>query len=94
MRPRADERTQDGFEIAREDLPLRGPAELLGTRQSSLAVLDVADLYRDGAILEEAREDAFAVIEADPDLARPEHAAAAEALRLRWAQRLSLAQVG
>jgi ATP-dependent DNA helicase RecG len=93
-RLRAIERTQDGFEIAREDLRIRGPGEMLGTRQSGLAVLDVADLYRDEAILEEAREDAFAVIEGDPDLARPEHAAAAEALRLRWAERLSLAQVG
>jgi ATP-dependent DNA helicase RecG len=93
-RLRAIERTQDGFEIAREDLRIRGPGEMLGTRQSGLAVLDVADLYRDEAILEEAREDAFAVIEGDPALARPEHAAAAEAGRLRWAERLSLAQVG
>jgi ATP-dependent DNA helicase RecG len=93
-RLRAIERTQDGFEIAREDLRIRGPGEMLGTRQSGLAILDVADLYRDEAILEEAREDAFAVVERDPDLAGPEHAAAAEALRLRWAERLSLAQVG
>jgi ATP-dependent DNA helicase RecG len=93
-RLRAVEGTQDGFEIAREDLRIRGPGELLGTRQSGLAILDVADLYRDEAILEEAREDAFALVEQDPDLLRPEHAAAAEALRLRWAERLSLAQVG
>jgi ATP-dependent DNA helicase RecG len=93
-RLRAIERTQDGFEIAREDLRIRGPGELLGTRQSGMAILDVADLYRDEAILEEAREDAFALVESDPDLERPEHAAAAEALRVRWAERLSLAQVG
>jgi ATP-dependent DNA helicase RecG len=93
-RLRAVERTQDGFEIAREDLRIRGPGELLGTRQSGLAILDVADLYRDEAILEAARKDAFALVERDPDLARPEHAAAAEALKLRWAERLSLAQVG
>ncbi|HEX9243098.1 MAG TPA: ATP-dependent DNA helicase RecG [Anaeromyxobacter sp.] len=93
-RLRAIERTHDGFEIAREDLRIRGPGELLGTRQSGLALLDIADLYRDGVILEEAREDAFALVEADPELGRPEHAAAAEALRVRWAERLSLAQVG
>jgi ATP-dependent DNA helicase RecG len=93
-RLRAVERTQDGFEIAREDLRIRGPGELLGTRQSGLAILDVADLYRDERILEEAREDAFALVERDPDLALPEHLAAAEALRARWAERLSLAQVG
>jgi len=71
--------TQDGFELARVDLKLRGPGELLGTRQSGAALLEVADLYRDEAILEEAREEAFALVEADPDLARPEHAAAGEA---------------
>jgi ATP-dependent DNA helicase RecG len=93
-RLRAVERTQDGFEIAREDLRIRGPGELLGTRQSGQKLFEVADLYRDEAILEEAREDAFRLVERDPDLARPEHRAAAEALRLRWAERLSLAQVG
>ena len=87
-------RTQDGFELARVDLKIRGPGELLGTRQAGQPLFDVADLYRDEAILDEAREDAFALVEEDPDLARPEHAAAAEALRVRWAERLSLAQVG
>jgi len=86
--------TQDGFEIARVDLKLRGPGELLGTRQSGQRFLEVADLYRDEAILDEAREEAFALVAADPDLATPEHAAAAEALTERWAERLSLAQVG
>jgi ATP-dependent DNA helicase RecG len=87
-------RTQDGFEIARADLKLRGPGDLLGTRQSGQKLLEIADLYRDEAILEEAREDAFALVAEDPDLTRPEHAAAAEALTLRWAEKLSLARVG
>ncbi len=86
--------TQDGFELARVDLKLRGPGELLGTRQSGQRLLEIADLYRDEAILEEAREEAFALVDADPYLARPENAAAAEALRERWSGRLSLAQVG
>jgi ATP-dependent DNA helicase RecG len=94
QRLRAMEETQDGFEIARADLRIRGPGELVGTRQSGQKLLDVADLYRDEAILEEAREEAFALVEADPDLGREEHAAAREALRARWAERLSLAQVG
>jgi ATP-dependent DNA helicase RecG len=93
-RLRAMEDTQDGFEIARVDLRLRGPGELLGTRQSGQKLLEVADLYRDEAILEEAREEAFALVEADPALARPEHRAAGEALLERWSERLSLAQVG
>ena len=86
--------TADGFELARVDLKLRGPGELLGTRQSGQALLEVADLYRDEAILEEAREEAFALVAADPGLTLAEHAAAAEALLGRWASRLSLAQVG
>jgi ATP-dependent DNA helicase RecG len=93
-RLRAVERTQDGFEIAREDLRIRGPGELLGTRQSGQKLFDVADLYRDEAILEEARDEAFLLVDRDPELSRPEHRAAAEALHLRWAERLSLAQVG
>jgi ATP-dependent DNA helicase RecG len=87
-------RTQDGFEIARVDLKLRGPGELLGTRQAGQRLLEVADLYRDEAILEEARAEAFALVDADPSLALPENAAAREALLERWAGRLSLAQVG
>ncbi len=87
-------RTQDGFEIARVDLKLRGPGELLGTRQAGQRLLEVADLYRDEAILEEARAEAFALVEADPALGSPENAAAGEALQQRWAGRLSLAQVG
>jgi ATP-dependent DNA helicase RecG len=87
-------RTQDGFEIARVDLKLRGPGELLGTRQAGQQLLEIADLYRDESILEEAREEAFALVERDPALDLPAHAAAAEALLECWAGRLSLAQVG
>ena len=90
----AMEETQDGFELARVDLRIRGPGELVGTRQSGQRLLDVADLYRDEAILEAAREDAFAIVLSDPTLSRPEHAPAREALGQRWAERLSLAQVG
>jgi ATP-dependent DNA helicase RecG len=88
------EATQDGFEIARADLRIRGPGELVGTRQSGQKLFDVADLYRDEAILERAREEAFSLVDRDPTLVEPEHAAAAEALQARWAERLSLAQVG
>jgi ATP-dependent DNA helicase RecG len=93
-RLRAMEETQDGFELARVDLRIRGPGELVGTRQSGQRLLEVADLYRDDAILEEARQEALRLVEADADLSRPENAAAREALQQRWADRLSLAQVG
>jgi ATP-dependent DNA helicase RecG len=93
-RLRVMEETQDGFEIARADLRIRGPGELVGTRQSGQKLLQIADLFRDEVILDEAREEAFALVDEDPDLSRPEHAAAAEALAERWAERLSLAQIG
>ncbi len=60
--------TEDGFEIAEKDLSIRGPGELLGTRQSGLPELRFGDISRDFAIMEEAREDAFNVIKDDPGL--------------------------
>jgi ATP-dependent DNA helicase RecG len=86
-------RTQDGFEIARADLRIRGPGEMLGTRQAGQPIFDVADLYRDEAILDEAREEAFRLAEEDPELRGAGHEATAEALA-RWSSRLSLARVG
>ena len=66
--------TNDGFRIAEEDLRLRGPGEFYGVRQSGIPLLAIADVIRDVDMLREAREDAFALIAADPTLARPENA--------------------
>jgi ATP-dependent DNA helicase RecG len=59
----------DGFEIARQDLLLRGPGELLGHRQSGLPMLRFADLERDVALLEQARDVAARCLEAHPEVA-------------------------
>ena len=61
-------RTNDGFIIAEEDLKLRGPGELFGTRQHGLPDLKVADLVRDLPLLVQAREDAFRLVETDATL--------------------------
>lgn len=58
--------TNDGFEIARRDLELRGPGDFFGTKQSGLPDFRVADLTTDFAILEQARDDAAALV-AEPD---------------------------
>ncbi|MGC9316441.1 MAG: ATP-dependent DNA helicase RecG [Armatimonadota bacterium] len=73
-------RTSDGFEIAEEDLRRRGPGELDGVRQSGFPDLRIASIIGDTAALSEAREDAFAVVERDPELSLPEHAGLRELL--------------
>jgi ATP-dependent DNA helicase RecG len=60
--------TNDGFVIAEEDLKLRGPGDLDGTRQSGAINLRIADLAQDGHILEAARGEAFTIIDTDPEL--------------------------
>ncbi|HXJ84554.1 MAG TPA: ATP-dependent DNA helicase RecG [Candidatus Methylomirabilis sp.] len=86
--------TNDGFKIAEVDLSVRGPGDFFGTRQSGLPEFRVADLVRDGALLEEARQDALALIARDPKLLQPEHRALRAALLARWRGKLDLASVG
>ena len=86
--------SQDGFRIAEVDLELRGPGEFFGTRQSGLPEFRVADLLRDARVLEEARQEAFALVAADPDLLQPEHRSLRETLLARWRGKLDLASVG
>jgi ATP-dependent DNA helicase RecG len=68
--------TNDGFVIARRDLELRGPGELLGTRQTGLAELRVADLMRDADLLPAVQSAAELLLEKNPD--------AVQALTRRW----------
>jgi ATP-dependent DNA helicase RecG len=66
-------RTNNGFEIAEADLAIRGPGDLMGTQQSGIPDLHIADLALDGDILREAREAAIEILERDPDLKLSEH---------------------
>jgi len=66
-------RTNNGFEIADIDLKLRGPGDLMGTQQSGVLDLLIADLAKDGRILSESRAAAQAILTDDPELTRPEH---------------------
>jgi ATP-dependent DNA helicase RecG len=67
-------RTQDGFEIAEVDLELRGPGDLMGTQQSGILDLKIADLTKDGHIVSLARQKAREILEKDPNLHLSEHA--------------------
>ena len=59
--------TNDGFEIAEADLKLRGPGDLEGTQQSGIAFdLKIADIARDGQIVQMARNEAQKIIDDDP----------------------------
>ncbi|OON70580.1 ATP-dependent DNA helicase RecG [Hymenobacter sp. CRA2] len=66
-------RTNNGFEIADIDLKLRGPGDLMGTQQSGVLDLLVADLAKDGKILAESRAAAQEILNEDPDLSKPEN---------------------
>lgn len=66
-------RTNDGFEIAEVDMRLRGPGDIMGTKQSGTIELNMADLIEDQDILQLAREKAIAVLEKDPELKLPEN---------------------
>jgi ATP-dependent DNA helicase RecG len=66
-------RTNDGFEVAEVDMQLRGPGDLAGTQQSGVIDLKIADLVKDQAILQAAREIALEIAAADPDLRHEEN---------------------
>ena len=74
--------TNDGFRIAEADLKLRGPGDLEGTQQSGMAFdLKIADIARDGQLVQMAREEAQNIIENDPLMQRPENAIYVHRLR-------------
>ena len=79
------EKIQDGFELAEEDLRLRGPGEFFGTRQSGLPDLRMAKLS-DIELLELARSEAIKLFEKDSGLEKPEHSLLAKELARVWPQ--------
>ena len=74
--------TNDGFRIAEADLKLRGPGDLEGTQQSGMAFdLKIADIARDGQLVQMARDEAQAIIDGDPDCTAPANAMLWQRLR-------------
>ncbi|TMM57184.1 ATP-dependent DNA helicase RecG [Maribacter algarum] len=66
-------RTNDGFEIAEVDLRLRGPGDIMGTQQSGVLNLKIADIVKDNDILKTARYHAIQLLKTDPTLEKPEN---------------------
>ena len=86
--------TTDGFRLAELDLELRGPGDMLGTRQHGLPPFRAADSVRDGALLAEARAAAAELVAADPGLRQPDHARLRRMMLARYGQALDLGDVG
>jgi ATP-dependent DNA helicase RecG len=99
--PQAEERlaamvrTQDGFELAELDLQLRGPGEFFGTRQAGLPDFRVANLVRDRALLELAKEESSRFVErADAEASEEEKKRVWTRLREAWQRRYGLVEAG
>ena len=84
----------DGFRLAELDFELRGPGEILGTRQHGMPPLRIADLVRDAAVVVEARRDAQALVADDPGLSRSEHERLRRMALVRYGRALELGDVG
>jgi len=86
-------RSNDGFEIAEQDLRLRGPGELFSTRQHGLPDLKIANIVDDFELLTMARKNAFELVSLDPMLSRPEHKNIRQALLAKFGDSIGLADV-
>lgn len=87
-------RTQDGFEISEVDLRLRGPGDIMGTQQSGLPKLHLADLVQDAALLQQARKVARRLLDDDPDLRDPANAPIAGTLREQMKEKAVWGRIG
>ena len=86
--------SEDGFEIARADLAIRGMGDLFGERQSGVPTFRIADPLKDEALSDAARAAADRLVDEDPDLARPEHRRIKQVLRRGYGRALELFRVG
>jgi len=85
--------SNDGFVIAEEDLRIRGPGEFFGFRQWGMPEFRVANIVRDGDLLQHARLEAFSLLKQDPTLSAPAHQGLREAMLRKWEKKLELGSV-
>lgn len=85
--------SNDGFVIAEEDLRIRGPGEFFGLRQWGMPEFRVANLVRDGELLQQARQEAVALLKQDPQLQAAAHQGLKEAMLRKWEKKLDLGSV-
>ena len=85
--------SNDGFVIAEEDLRIRGPGEFFGFRQWGMPEFRVANIVRDGDLLQQARQEAFSLLKIDPGLTAPGHRALRDAMLRKWEKKLELGSI-
>ncbi len=86
-------RSNDGFVIAEEDLRIRGPGDFFGFRQWGMPEFRVANIVRDGDLLQQARQEAFSLMKIDPGLKAPAHQGLREAMLRKWNEKLELGSI-
>ncbi len=86
--------SENGFELAEKDFELRGPGNLFGTQQHGMPPLRIADLLRDGQLLQDARNDARMVIDGDPALREDPFSKLRQMIISRYGSALELSDVG
>lgn len=86
--------TNNGFEIAQEDLKMRGPGELMGTQQHGFPEFKAGDLVKDADIIEFAKKSASELVENDPELAKKEHFVLKQLINQRFYGKIKLINVG
>ncbi|NOS80256.1 MAG: ATP-dependent DNA helicase RecG [Nitrospira sp.] len=86
-------RSTDGFVIAEEDLRIRGPGEFFGFRQWGMPEFRAANLVRDTDLLQQARQEAFALLKQDPSLKAVGHQGLRDAMLRKWEKKLELGSV-
>lgn len=82
--------TEDGFVIAEEDLKLRGPGEIFGTRQHGLPELNITDLVKNADMLEKVKYVARDLIDQDPELEMPEHEELKKRVKKMFGEKIQL----
>ena len=87
------ETKNDGFQIADEDLKLRGPGDFFGLRQSGFIQYKIANMITDGSIIRQARKAAFTMVETDPDLCHDQHAGIKERFQLDYRDKLDMVKI-
>jgi ATP-dependent DNA helicase RecG len=93
-RLKAIEGTLDGFQIAEQDLDIRGPGEFFGTRQHGLPELRFGDILKDFDIMEQARRAAFDLVSKDPEFKEEHHRQLKHRLNVRFKGKMELIKVG